>query len=442
VLRPGEDGGWEVLLGLRARGARFMPGHLSCPGGGLDPADRPDVPGAYRRCVRRELIEETGIDLPEAEWIEAGERTTPPMFPLRFRTRFFVAAFPWDLEPDALAPATGENESLRLARPRGVLDEWERGRTRLPPPMVPLMRALADAEGPLDRVAADLTAVNAVEDRAPRIEFVPGLWMLPVHTVTMPPATHTNVWMPGSTRFVLIDPGSADEAEHARLVEVVERRRALGQRPVAVLLTHHHQDHVSGAARLSRALDVPLRAHPATLEIMGRALDGVECRPLSDGETLELDKWTLVALHTPGHAPGHLAFHLPGPNLLIAGDLISGLSTILIDPSHGEMGAYLASLQRTAGLGCRMLLPGHGPPLPGKRLEALLEHRRQREQRILEALSPAGTPLSGIASAAYVDTPGLAPPLIEGQTLAHLVHLEQRDEARRVDDAGTIWRRP
>ena len=150
VLRPREDVGWEVLLGLRARGARFMPGHLSCPGGGVDPADRPDRPGAYRRCVRRELIEETGIDVPEGEWIEAGERTTPPMFPLRFRTRFFVAPFPEDVAPHALAPTTGENESLCLARPRDVLGEWERGRARLPPPIVPLLRALAEAEGSLE----------------------------------------------------------------------------------------------------------------------------------------------------------------------------------------------------------------------------------------------------------------------------------------------------
>jgi glyoxylase-like metal-dependent hydrolase (beta-lactamase superfamily II)/8-oxo-dGTP pyrophosphatase MutT (NUDIX family) len=431
-----------VLLGLRARGARFMPGQLSCPGGGVDPADRPDTPGAYRRCVRRELIEETGIDVPEGEWIEAGERTTPPMFPLRFRTRFFVAPFPEDVAPHALAPTTGENEKLRLARPRDVLGEWERGRARLPPPILPLMRALAEAEGSLERVAAALATVNAQEDRAPRIEFVPGLWMLPLHTATLPPATHTNVWMPGSTRFVLIDPGSDEEAEHARLLEVVERRRLLGHRPQAVLLTHHHQDHVSGAARLARALKLPLRAHPATLDILRPALDGIECRPLVDGESVELDRWTLIALHTPGHAPGHLAFHLPGPNLLVTGDLISGLSTILIDPTHGDMGAYLASLERATGLGCRMLLPGHGPPLPGERLDALLEHRRERQRRILGALAPAGTPLSGIAGAAYIDTPGLPPPLIEGQTLAHLVYLEQQDEAQRVDDAGTSWRLP
>jgi glyoxylase-like metal-dependent hydrolase (beta-lactamase superfamily II) len=419
-----------------------MPGHLSCPGGGVDPADRPGAPGAYRRCVRRELIEEAGIDLPEEAWIEAGERTTPPMFPLRFRTRFFVAPLPRDVAPEALAPRTGENESLRLARPRDVLGEWERGRARLPPPIVPLMRALADAEGSLERVAADLAAVNAREDRAPRIEFVPGLWMLPVQTATLPPATHTNVWMPGSTRFVLIDPGSDDDAENARLFEVVDRRRALGHRPQAVLLTHHHQDHVSGVARVARALDLPVHAHPATLDIVRPALEGIECRPLADGEAVELDRWPLVALHTPGHAPGHLAFHLPGPGLLVTGDLISGLSTILIDPTEGDMGAYLASLERAAGLGCRMLLPGHGPPLPGKRLDALLEHRREREQRILEALTPVGTPLSGIASAAYADTPALPRRLTEGQTLAHLVHLEQRDEAQRVDDAGTSWRLP
>jgi glyoxylase-like metal-dependent hydrolase (beta-lactamase superfamily II) len=145
----------------------------------------------------------------------------------------------------------------------------------------------------------------------------------------------------------------------------------------------------------------------------------------------------LRALHTPGHAAGHLAFHIEDRGLLIAGDLISGLSTILIDPEHGDMDAYLESLARVHACRCKMLLPGHGPPLLGGRLGALIDHRRERERRILAALESGSTALGEIALAAYADTPGLPAALTEGQSLAHLRGLERRGRAARV---GADWR--
>jgi glyoxylase-like metal-dependent hydrolase (beta-lactamase superfamily II)/8-oxo-dGTP pyrophosphatase MutT (NUDIX family) len=442
VLRPSTEGGWELLLGLRSRRSRFLPGHLACPGGGLEEADRPDEPGAYRRCVGRELMEETGIDLPEAGWIEAGERITPPLFPMRFRTRFFVAPLPEAASTAELAPASGENEELRLVRPDAVLREWEGGAVKLPPPIVPILRTLVDTAGrPLDEVARRLAATNLQEERAPRVEFAPNVWMLPVRTQTLPPASHTNVWMPGGRSFVIVDPGSEDEDEIAQLLEVVERRRALGHRATAVVLTHHHRDHVSGAAPVARALGLPIRAHAATLDTLGASLDGLDRAPILDGETIDLDGTTLAALHTPGHAEGHLAFHDKGRDLLVAGDLISGLSTILIDPDDGDMDVYMDSLARAADLGCRMLLPGHGPPLPGKKLRALIDHRTQREKRVFGALATGAASLADIARAAYADTPGLPAFLIESQARAHLIRLERQGSVESLDSAGTRWRR-
>jgi len=146
---------------------------------------------------------------------------------------------------------------------------------------------------------------------------------------------------------------------------------------------------------------------------------------------------TLRALHTPGHAAGHLAFLVEERRLLIAGDLVSGLSTILIDPDHGDMEDYLASLARAVACDCSLLFPGHGPPLPGRRLSALIEHRHERERRIVEAMASGRLLLSAIAIAAYAETPGLPPPLIEGQTLAHLRRLERQSRARCADGRWT-----
>jgi glyoxylase-like metal-dependent hydrolase (beta-lactamase superfamily II) len=125
---------------------------------------------------------------------------------------------------------------------------------------------------------------------------------------------------------------------------------------------------------------------------------------------------------------------------VIAGDLVSGISTILIDPPAGDMGAYLESLRRLERVGARTLLPGHGPPLPGKALAKLIAHRLQREQRLLAGMSAAPAGLPAIARAAYADLPELPAALIERQALAHLLLLERQGHVARDDAGGGSWR--
>jgi glyoxylase-like metal-dependent hydrolase (beta-lactamase superfamily II) len=308
--------------------------------------------------------------------------------------------------------------------------------------VLPLLRALAAREVATPReLAIALGRANALEERAPRIEFTPGVWMLPVRSRTLPPATHTNVWLPGGRRFAIVDPGSDEPVELARLAAVVERRRdELGHEPAAVLLTHAHRDHTAGALALASRYRLPVAAHVSTLEALGGEGHGIERRPIEDGTTIDLDGVTLDAHHTPGHAPGHLAFGIRPGGALIAGDLISGLSTILIDPRQGDMDAYLASLELARGMRSTVLLPGHGPPLAAVALDRLIAHRTEREARILERLAAGPVTLAVLARAAYAGAGELPAALIEGQTLSHLVRLEKRGRARREDPSGTSWR--
>ena len=255
----------------------------------------------------------------------------------------------------------------------------------------------------------------------------------------MPPATTTNVWMPGGERFVVIDPGSAEPAEQSRLLEVIGRRRACGQELEAVLLTHEHQDHVSGVAALCRALNVPLRAHP--LVLAAEPLAAIPNREaLSDGEPIMLGGMTLRVHYTPGHSRGHIAYEIVERGELIAGDLISGISTILVEPETGSMGDYLDSLERMQANGYRMLFPGHGPPLPGKAFGRLIQHRRGREATLLEKMGRTPLALAVIARAAYSDVPEMPQGLIELQTHAHLIDLERQGIVRRAGGDGT-WER-
>jgi ribonuclease/clavin/mitogillin len=441
VLRLRDDGDLEVLLGLRSRRSRFMPGHYAFPGGGMEPGDRSDEPGAWERCASREMREETGLEVPVDAWHDGGERVTPPMFPVRFRTRFLVAELPRGHGGESPAPNSAENERLEFRAPRSVLEAWTAGQVKIPPPVLPILRAIdAGSDHSVAAVASDVRRATAQEEAAPRIEFAPDVWMLPVRTQTLPPATHTNVWMPGGRRFVIVDPGTRDAAELARLMAVVQRRQDLGQIVEAVLLTHRHRDHSAGALAVAEQLGCGVRAHASVLEALDSTPTSVERKPLDDGDEIDLHGMTLRAFHTPGHAPGHLAFVLVEPNLLVAGDLVGGMSTILIDPVLGDMDLYLASLDRARKLGCRMLLPGHGPPIPGGQLGRLIEHRLGRESMILDQLSSRPIRLSEIARTVYAAVPEMPTLLTEGQTLSHLIRLERHGEAQRLGRSGATWR--
>lgn len=438
IVARREGDRFELLLGLRARGSRFMPGNLAFPGGKLEPADEPQRPGAFERCASRELFEESGLTIPPTAWLDAGERTTPPFFTVRFRTRIFVAELPAGETLAGAPPAPEEIEQLGFHRPGEVLAAWQEGRATVPPPLVTILRALV-AKPPISiaGMAATIRLVNAEEQGSPRIEFVPGIWALPLRTRTLPPASCTNVWMPGGNRFVVIDPGTDDTAELKALLAVVRKRESSGSVVAAVVLTHHHRDHVGGAAALARELAVPVWAHAETLARI--TLGDLPQRALEDQEILDLDGLTLRAIHTPGHAPGHLVFLEEKHGVLIAGDLVSGLSTILVGFSDGSMEDYLASLRKLETLPIRTVLPAHGPPLPAKAIAATRAHREAREQAVAAALGAEPKDLAQIAREAYADTPDAPEFLKEMQTRAHLVRLAAAGRARRADPGGRLW---
>jgi glyoxylase-like metal-dependent hydrolase (beta-lactamase superfamily II) len=234
----------------------------------------------------------------------------------------------------------------------------------------------------------------------------------------------------------VIDPGSPypDQQEALNEVLAVEATR---ERPLAgVLLTHHHGDHVGGARALAERWGVPIAAHALT----ARRLDGrvPVTRIVEDGESIE----GIVAVHTPGHAEGHLCFEVG--TATIAGDMVAGLGTILIDPSEGDMAVYLSSLRLLLARPATMILPAHGPAIPdghGK-LREYLAHRMMREGRIVAALAARrDASASELVAEAYADTPRVLWPLAERSLLAHLDKLVREGNAREVNPGRWTTRR-
>ena len=139
----------------------------------------------------------------------------------------------------------------------------------------------------------------------------------------------------------------------------------------------------------------------------------------------------LRALHTPGHALGHLCFHDERRGVLLTGDNIVGIGSVLIDPPQGNMRDYLASLERMRSLpNLTVLFGGHGPAIatPYQKIDEYISHRLERERNILGAVRAGATTPKEIVARVYTDVSPKAHAMAERAVIAHLEKL--RDEGQ------------
>jgi glyoxylase-like metal-dependent hydrolase (beta-lactamase superfamily II) len=279
-------------------------------------------------------------------------------------------------------------------------------------------------------------SVSVVAQESPEtpVPVAPGIRVLALRTPTLPPATHTNVYLVGPEcgPQLAVDPGSPYPEQQA-LLDAALAEDARAGRPLAmVLLTHHHGDHVGGAAALAARWRVPIAGHAATARrLAGRVRVD---RELADGEVVD----GVTCVHTPGHAEGHLCFELGAA--IIAGDMVAGVGTILIDPSEGDMADYLASLARLLTRPPAMLLPAHGRMIADghAKLREYVAHRTMREDRVIAALAARGpASVDELVPEVYADTPRPLWRLAARSLRAHLDKLVREGRARAVD--GEKW---
>jgi glyoxylase-like metal-dependent hydrolase (beta-lactamase superfamily II) len=115
---------------------------------------------------------------------------------------------------------------------------------------------------------------------------------------------------PDTRESVLFDPGADPDV----LADMLG-----GTRPVAILLTHTHPDHVGALDEMRRRLGVPLMAHAGPhFQNLPLAID----RALTHGDAVALGRHTLRVYHAPGHIPDMLCFAVAGGNTIVVGDTI------------------------------------------------------------------------------------------------------------------------
>ena len=257
--------------------------------------------------------------------------------------------------------------------------------------------------------------------------------VVPLHADNPGPMTGAGNWtylVPGRSA-VLIDAG-VGRAAH---LEALSAHVPDG--PALVVVTHAHPDHISGAPALATRWPAARFA-----KLPWPRCDGtMPWEALADGDVVPTGEGDLLVVHTPGHAPDHIALWHAASRTVFTGDLlVKGGSVVIPASAGGVLADYLRSLERLAALPIRRALPGHGPAIddPLSLIAQYLAHRREREAQVLEALGTQPLSVAAIATRIYTGLDPALVPQAQDSVLAHLVKLEGEGVALR-DGAG--WRR-
>jgi glyoxylase-like metal-dependent hydrolase (beta-lactamase superfamily II) len=171
---------------------------------------------------------------------------------------------------------------------------------------------------------------------------------------------------------IIIDPGCYYENEQEDLVGFIAENRL---KPVLLLNTHCHLDHVFGNKFVSQKFDLILHIHPLEKKMLDLApASGLmwnmpfdnyqgELEYLVPGRPIMLGNDEIQVLFTPGHSPGSVSFYSQGYGFVISGDVLFRESIGRTDLPGGDFSVLSRSIidQLYSLPGETIVYSGHGP---------------------------------------------------------------------------------
>ena len=251
----------------------------------------------------------------------------------------------------------------------------------------------------------------------------------------------TNTYIIGQGEVALIDPGPNLDGHIKAIIEGLKDEVV-----THIFITHSHFDHWPGYKPIKEVTGAKtLGFFPRDKELIGQYPDDLLLKlnqeeRLADlnfvpdisiyhGDVIEGKDWTLECVHTPGHAFNHICYLLKEEKVLFSGDHVMGWSTSVISPPSGDMEAYMRSLELILEREDQVLWPAHGPGVedPKPFIQSFIDHRKNREQQILDCMHKGIHKIKDMVPVIYHDINKMLHPAAERSVLAALIYMVKKE---------------
>ena len=166
---------------------------------------------------------------------------------------------------------------------------------------------------------------------------------------------NTYVLFDKTNECIIVDPGCYEKKEKIQLENFISDNKL---KPILLVNTHCHIDHVLGNHFVSKSWNIPLAMHKLDLPTLKSVADycsiygfhNYEQSPepklfLKENDVINFGNSSLKVLFTPGHAPGHIVLHSSKQNFIIGGDVLFKLSIGRTDLPGGDHDTLIQSIK-------------------------------------------------------------------------------------------------